>query len=75
MRLHSTLITVLAIGTLALTGCENGSGSAAHRTEPQMLSAAGDRPLSAPDIDLNMESFNANIGDTTTGVGDGNATN
>lgn len=65
---------VAAILGLGLVGCENGTGTYDQTTQPQKLGQmSSETPINAPDINIYMEQFDANIGDTATGVGGGGA--
>ncbi|MGE5610100.1 MAG: hypothetical protein ACM359_12665 [Bacillota bacterium] len=68
------LAGTMLVGAISLTACEGPTGQAQPESTPQKLSnAPPQEPINAPDIDMAMQLYNANIGDTATGVGGGGA--
>jgi hypothetical protein len=63
---------MLAAG-ISLTACEAPSGRTQPEATPRKLSNVPQKPINAPDINMAMQLYDANIGDTATGVGGGGA--
>lgn len=68
------LAGAMLMAGISLAACESPSGSAQQEAAPAKLSnAPPQEPINAPDINLSMQLYDANIGDTATGVGGGGA--